>query len=76
MLECGNLVARDAVGEPTLEGGRMGEKRRILRRVTGDRRKGERRVVQLPVETESRAAGERRKGERRVPPDRRVSEDK
>jgi len=54
----------------------MEGRRRILRRVTGDRRKGEQRVMQLPVEPERRAAGERRKGERRVLPDRRVSEDK
>jgi hypothetical protein len=49
----------------------MQEKRRAERRVLGDRRKGERRVMQVPVAVERRAGGERRKEERRVQPDRR-----
>jgi hypothetical protein len=49
----------------------MQEKRRAERRVLGDRRKGERRVMQVPVEAERRAGGDRRKGERRAVPDRR-----
>lgn len=49
----------------------MEEKRRIIRRVTGDRRKTERRALQIPVDAERRGGEERRKNERRVLPDRR-----
>jgi len=44
----------------------MEERRKTLRRVTPDRRKGERRVKQIPVQVQKRVTGERRKGERRV----------
>ena len=44
----------------------MQERRQEQRRVTVERRKGERRVMQVPVKTEQRVTGERRKGERRV----------
>ena len=51
--------------------GKMQERRRAERRVLGDRRTGERRVMQVPVEVERRAGGDRRKGERRVERERR-----
>ena len=41
-------------------------RRRNLRRSTNDRRKGERRVRQLHVETARRVSGDRRQGERRI----------
>ena len=49
----------------------MVERRRTLRRVTEDRRKGERRAMQAPVDMERRATGDRRKAERRLLADRR-----
>jgi hypothetical protein len=45
--------------------GKMKGRQRRERRVTPDRRKGERRVKQVPVDIERRVTGERRKGERR-----------
>ncbi len=49
----------------------MEERRKGQRRVLADRRKEERRVVQVPVEVELRVTGERRDGERRELLDRR-----
>jgi len=49
----------------------MQERRQEQRRVTVERRKGQRRVMQVPVNTERRVTGERREGERRVPEDKR-----
>jgi hypothetical protein len=49
----------------------MQERRQEQRRVTVERRKGERRMMQVPVNTERRVSGERRKGERRVLADKR-----
>jgi hypothetical protein len=50
----------------------MEERRRTIRRVTEDRRKGERRVRQVPVDIERRVTGDRRKAERRALADRRA----
>ena len=49
----------------------MEERRRKIRRVTEDRRKGERRVMQVPVDVERRVTRDRRRSERRVLADRR-----
>ena len=68
-VDCRKLTGR--VHEEAGGRGKMQEKRRAERRVLGDRRKGERRVMQVPVEVERRVGGEQRKGERRVVPDRR-----
>ena len=49
----------------------MEERRRTIRRVTEDRRMGERRAMQVPVDIERRVTGDRRRAERRVLVDRR-----
>jgi len=58
-------------GEARNIGVREQNGRKGQRRVLADRRKGERRVVQVPVQVELRVMGERRVGERRVLLDRR-----